>query len=188
MPASWAAGEDRPGVELLPDLSDATVARIAERVDAAKRPADVVVASIHWGSNWGYEIPGDHQRFARALIDEAGVDVVHGHSSHHARAIEVYGGKLILYGCGDFLNDYEGIRGFEAYRGDLALLYAPTVSAVDGSLRRLVMIPFRIRRFRLERAPPQDAAWLSRAMDREARKRGGRVSAVSDRELALDWS
>jgi len=31
--------------------------------------------------------------------------------------------RLILYGCGDFLNDYEGIRGYEEYRGDLALMY-----------------------------------------------------------------
>jgi hypothetical protein len=25
--------------------------------------------------------------------------------------------------CGDFLNDYEGITGYERYRGDLALMY-----------------------------------------------------------------
>ena len=47
-----------------------------------------------------------------ALIEEAGVPVVHGHSSHHPKAIEVYEGRLILYGCGDFLNDYEGIAGY----------------------------------------------------------------------------
>ena len=36
------------------------------------------------------------------------MDVIHGHSSHHVKAIEVYNGKLVLYGCGDFRNDYEG--------------------------------------------------------------------------------
>jgi poly-gamma-glutamate capsule biosynthesis protein CapA/YwtB (metallophosphatase superfamily) len=39
-----------------------------------------------------------------------GVSIVHGHSSHHAKAIEVHDGRLILYGY-DFLNDYEGIAG-----------------------------------------------------------------------------
>mgnify|MGYP001558666949 CR=1 FL=1 len=39
----------------------------------------------------------------------SGIDIVHGHSSHHLRRIEVYRGKLVLYGCGDFLDDYEGI-------------------------------------------------------------------------------
>jgi len=39
----------------------------------------------------------------------AGVDVVHGHSSHHAKGFEVYAGKLIIYGAGDLISDYEGI-------------------------------------------------------------------------------
>jgi len=47
------------------------------------------------------------------------VDIVHGHSSHHVKGIEVHRGKLILYGCGDFIDDYEGIKGYEAFRDDL---------------------------------------------------------------------
>src|SRR5579883_837010 len=85
--------------------------------------------------------------FAHDLIDLAGVDIVHGHSSHHAKAIEVYRGKLILYGCGDFLNDYEGISGDEVYRGDLVLMYLPTVEAASGRLLGLIMVPFRIKNF-----------------------------------------
>ena len=75
-----------------------------------------MVASVHWGSNWGYDIPREQTVFAHRLIDEAGVDIIHGHSSHHVRAIEVYKDRLILYGCGDFLNDYEGISGYEEFR------------------------------------------------------------------------
>jgi poly-gamma-glutamate synthesis protein (capsule biosynthesis protein) len=186
VPSSWAAEEDRPGVNLLPDLSDATVARIAEQVATSKQAGDVAVASIHWGDNWGYEIPNERQRFARALIRTTGVDLVHGHSSHHRQAVELCDGKLILYGCGDFLDDYEGIGGYEPYRGDLVLLYAPTLNAVDGTLRRLAMAPFRIRRFRLERASEGDAEWLCGVMDREARKFGGRVRAASQRELIFE--
>ncbi len=77
-----------------------------------------MVVSIHWGGNWGYGIPGEQRQFAHRLIDQAGVDVVHGHYSHHAKGIEVYHDKLILYGCGDFLNDYEGISGQERFRGE----------------------------------------------------------------------
>ena len=46
-----------PGIDLLPDLSEADGAGIVERVQRVKRARDVVVASIHWGSNWGYEVP-----------------------------------------------------------------------------------------------------------------------------------
>ena len=42
--------------------------------------------------------------------NQGGIDVVHGHSSHHPRPIEVYQRRLILYGCGDFIDDYEGIE------------------------------------------------------------------------------
>ena len=44
----------------------------------------------------------------------------------------LYRDKLILYGCGDFLSDYEGIRGHEQYRGDLPLMYFPYLEAATG--------------------------------------------------------
>jgi poly-gamma-glutamate capsule biosynthesis protein CapA/YwtB (metallophosphatase superfamily) len=116
IPASWGAAKERAGVGLLADLSDRAVQRVVQSVEAARRPGDVVVVSVHWGSNWGYEIPPEQVTFAHALIDVAGVDVVHGHSSHHVKGIEVYKDRLVLYGCGDFLNDYEGIRGYEQFR------------------------------------------------------------------------
>ena len=56
-----------------------------------------VVVSVHWGANWGYEIPDAQRRFAHALIDRTNVSVIHGHSSHHPRAIDVYRDRLILY-------------------------------------------------------------------------------------------
>jgi len=124
IPSAWGASETEPGVNLLPDLSKRTIDSIGEKVRAVKARGDIVVASIHWGRNWGYEVPPDQISFAHGLIDEAEVDIIHGHSSHHVKGIEVYQGKLILYGCGDFLNDYEGISGYEAYGDDLTLLQA----------------------------------------------------------------
>jgi poly-gamma-glutamate capsule biosynthesis protein CapA/YwtB (metallophosphatase superfamily) len=123
IPLDLAATDDSPGVNLLPGLSAADALEVADQIAAIKRPDDLVVVSIHWGSNWGYHIIDEQKAFARTLIDRAGVSVVHGHSSHHPRAIEIHRNRLILYGCGDFLNDYEGIRGHERYRDDLALMY-----------------------------------------------------------------
>src|SRR5687767_13748209 len=80
IPGTWGATPIRPGVDLLKDLSPATADQILRRVDRVKRPGDIVVASIHWGSNWGYEVPRAHVQFAHRLID-GGVDIVHGHSS-----------------------------------------------------------------------------------------------------------
>ncbi len=186
VPRSWAAAPGTPGVHLLPDFSDRTVEDIARSVTATKRPGDVAVASIHWGGNWGFDIPSEHRRFAHGLIERAGIDLVHGHSSHHPKGIEVYRDRPILYGCGDFLNDYEGIGGYEEFRDDLVLMYFPTFEARTGRLFRFEMSPLRIRRFRLTRPPPSDGAWLRAMLDRECRRFGHRVT-LRDGVLVLEW-
>ncbi len=184
IPRDWAAGERAPGVRLLPDLSARTVAQIADRVCALKRPGDLALASIHWGGNWGYQITAAEREFAHALIDQAGVDLIHGHSSHHPKAIEIYRDKLILYGCGDFLNDYEGIAGYEQYRGDLVLMYlAPGRSG--GSAGRAA--PDQIRQFRLSLPAAADTAWLREVLDRESRRFGTRVAPNPDATLSITW-
>lgn len=187
IPSDWAANEDKPGVNLLPDLSESTAQRIARLVAAVKRPGDKAVASIHWGSNWGYAIPHHHRQFAHWLIDAAAVDVIHGHSSHHPRGIEVYRGKPILYGCGDLLNDYEGIEGKEEFRGDLALMYFVSLDAASARLVRFEMMPVQIRRFRLNRASAKDSAWLRETLDHECARLGCRVEMIADHTLALRW-
>jgi poly-gamma-glutamate synthesis protein (capsule biosynthesis protein) len=182
---SWGATDDRPGVNLLPDLSDETLEWVGAMVRSVKRAGDVVVASIHWGSNWGFDVPQAHVRFAHGLV-RAGVDIVHGHSSHHVRPLEVFEGKLILYGCGDFLDDYEGITGYEEFRDDLALMYFPTVDAASGRLSTLRMTPMRIRNFRTIRASTDDARWLRDTLDRESRPFGARVALRADHGLELE--
>jgi poly-gamma-glutamate capsule biosynthesis protein CapA/YwtB (metallophosphatase superfamily) len=184
IPAGWAATPDRPGIEFLPDLSGATADDMAGRARAAKRPGDVVVVSIHWGSNWGYQVDPNQVRFARRLID-GGVDIVHGHSSHHPRAVEVFRGKLILYGCGDCIDDYEGIPGHEQYRADLRLLYFASLQPGTGTLAALRMAPMRARKLRLQCASAADAQWLRTALEWASRRFGSRVDLRPDGLLAL---
>ena len=187
IPVSWAATKDTSGVNLLPDLSDHTVVRIKKEVEAIKQPGDIVLFSLHWGGNWGYTVSASERRFAHELIDTAGVDVIYGHSSHHAKGIEVYQGKLILYGCGDFLNDYEGIRGYEQYRGDLSLMYFPSFDPLSGRLVRLSMMPMQIKRFQTIYAAPSDAKWLVKVLNREGKQFGTQVKLSRDGFLNLQW-
>lgn len=161
IPRDWEAKVDRPGIWRLPELGARAAEVVAREIAAHRRPTDVVVLSVHWGGNWGYEIPAEQRVFAHALIDAGAIDILHGHSSHHAKGIEVYRGKPILYGCGDFVNDYEGIAGHERYRGDLALMYFVTFDLEAGQLRALEIMPLRRARFSLERAAAADSAWLA---------------------------
>ncbi|WP_213289481.1 CapA family protein [Bradyrhizobium sp. sGM-13] len=185
IPLEWAATADTPGVNLLPHLSEASVSEVADQVMAHRRPADLVVVSIHWGSNWGYHIPQEQRILARALIDKAGVSIVHGHSSHHPRAIEIYRDRLILYGCGDFLNDYEGISGYERYRDDLALMYFADLDPTSGSLHALKLVPLQIKNFRLSIPARQDIEWIQQTLDRRCQQFGTRVIPDSERQLVV---
>jgi poly-gamma-glutamate synthesis protein (capsule biosynthesis protein) len=187
VPPSWTATDERPGVNLLPDLSDQTVLRIKKDVAAIEEPGDLVLVSLHWGGNWGYAISHLESQFAHKLIDDAGVDVIYGHSSHHAKGIEVYQGRLILYGCGDFLNDYEGIEGYEHYRGDLSLMYFPTFEPSTGRLVSMRMVPMQIRRFQTVLARPDDSQWLMRVLSREGEQLGTRLPLARDGSLAPKW-
>ena len=172
IPRNWAATTDIPGVNLLTRLSEADARHAAEYIVSIKKPGDLVVVSLHWGSNWGYDVPADQRLFAHILIDQADVSIIHGHSSHHAKAIEVYHKRLILYGCGDFLNDYEGICGYNEYRGDLAPMYFADIEPKTGNLAALEIIPLQIRNFRLNRPSTQDVEWMQQTLRRECLRFG----------------
>jgi poly-gamma-glutamate capsule biosynthesis protein CapA/YwtB (metallophosphatase superfamily) len=187
VPLNWAASGNRPGINFLKDFSTTTVKQIGTQIHSASQPGDIVVASIHWGSNWGYRIPRDQQVFAHRLIDEAGVNVLHGHSSHHPRAIEIYRDRPIIYGCGDFLNDYEGIRGYEDFRADLVLMYFVTLEPASGKLVRFWMVPMQIKRFRLNHTSKRDAQWLAKTLHRQCEHFGGDVELNEAHLLSLNW-
>ena len=185
-PRSWAATSERPGVNLFREISEACAMQVADAVAQIKRPDDLVIVSVHWGPNWGYDVPPEQQRFAHALIDKADVSIVHGHSSHHPKAIEVYRDRLILYGCGDFLNDYEGIKGYEEFRDDLVLMYFADIQPA-GPLAALEMVPLLIQNFQLVHPAMQDICWMQQTLDRESRKFGVGVALGPERRLTLSW-
>jgi poly-gamma-glutamate synthesis protein (capsule biosynthesis protein) len=102
----WEATADRPGVFYVPtDLTDSRAMKLLDIIRASREVVDLLIVSTHWGSNWGYHPPRGHIIFAHALI-EAGADIVFGHSSHVFRGIEFYKGRPVLYGAGDFADDY----------------------------------------------------------------------------------
>jgi len=187
VPPEWAATNNRPGVNRLDKLNANAVQRISNSINPVKQPGDIAVVSIHWGSNWGYEVPPWQLEFAHRLIDEANVDVVHGHSSHHVKGIEVYKGKLIIYGSGDLLNDYEGIGGHEKYRADLSLLYFASIDPATGRLVQLQMTPTQIHHLRINNADTNNTLWLKDMLNREGRQFSTRVKLNAENSLVLEW-
>jgi poly-gamma-glutamate synthesis protein (capsule biosynthesis protein) len=99
----------------------------------------------------------------------------------------VYRGRLILYGCGDLINDYEGIEGHEQYRDDLVLMYFATLAMPAGVLTALDMAPMQIRRLRLNNAARSDTHWLRDTLDAVSAPFGSRVDVAPDGGLTLRW-
>ena len=182
VPRSWGATDDRAGLYFVAEPSVAAAAGIAGRIREVRRPGDVAVVSVHWGGNWGYRVSRAEVHFAHALAD-GGADIVFGHSAHHPRPAEVYRGRTVLYGCGDFIDDYEGIPGYEHYRDDLRLLWFVTVGpGTDPGIR---MVPLQSRRMRLVGASEEDSEWLRGVLDRIGHDFGSRVDREPDGVLTL---
>jgi poly-gamma-glutamate capsule biosynthesis protein CapA/YwtB (metallophosphatase superfamily) len=110
---------------------------------------------------------------AHFLIDECEIDIIHGHSSHHVQGVEKYKGKLIIYGCGDFVDDYAVTP---EYRNNLSAVWRVTVA--EGSyqkklsLKRLEIFPTKIELFQARLLDAQDAdhQWVAnklRALSKE---------------------
>jgi poly-gamma-glutamate synthesis protein (capsule biosynthesis protein) len=187
IPSEWAATDQQAGVNLLEDLSKATARDVAIKMKQFQKPGDVMIASIHWGGNWGHEIFREQVDFAHLLVEE-GVTIVHGHSSHHIKSFEVYQDRLILYGCGDFLSDYEGITGYEMYRGDLTLMYLAQMDPRDGRLVGARLVPMQVRRFQLNRAAAADTRLLHLLLNRLGKPFATHVELAEDNSMNMVWS
>jgi poly-gamma-glutamate synthesis protein (capsule biosynthesis protein) len=125
-----------PIIRTMADPTEA--AAMKEDVRCAKRDADVVIVSWHWGvspASGGMGQIVDYQvEMAHAAID-AGADLIAGHHPHTPGAIEVYKGKVVFYSLGNFA--YTRVK-----HPQMTLLVRSRF--LDGSVQRISFVPGRI--------------------------------------------
>lgn len=187
VPPQWQARSGQAGIALLPRLDDDAAQALAERVRQHRCAGDVAVISLHWGENWVDEVPAEQRWFASRLIGLGAADVVHGHSSHHPLPMEVIEGKLVLHGCGDLVNDYEGIPPQGNRRSDLGCLYGVTLDVATGRLVRLEIVPLQLRRFRLSHPQPSATQQLYGTLSQECLAMGTRLDIGEKGHWHLHW-
>ena len=85
-------------------VADPSEAAVARDVETARKVADIVVASFHWGEEYETKHNAYQERLAHLAID-AGADLVVGHHPHVAQEMEPYHGGHIAYSLGNFVFD-----------------------------------------------------------------------------------
>jgi poly-gamma-glutamate capsule biosynthesis protein CapA/YwtB (metallophosphatase superfamily) len=96
LPSSFFAGPGRAGTQpATPELIDAGVRR-------ARRRADVVIATFHWGVERSTSEDGRQRAFAAAAL-RAGADAVIGAHPHVLQPIVRSGRRLVAYSLGNFV-------------------------------------------------------------------------------------
>lgn len=184
IPFACKATSNRAGINLLESLESSETESVINHIQSIRKAGDYILFSIHWGANWGYEIPKKQRRFAHALIDAGVADIIHGHSSHHPKEIEIYRDRLILYGCGDLINDYEGIGGYEDYRDDRPLLYFVRLDT-GGALHSLKIVPLKIEQFCLRYADEEDVVFMADRLNRAGYD--SNFKRYDERSLQICW-
>lgn len=152
----WAAEKDKPGVwRISINVDCAETHGFFRKISNAKGKVDVLIVSLHWGSNWGYEPEKRHREFAQALID-TGADIIFGHSCHVYRGVEIYKGRPIIYSAGNFIDDYAVD---EIERNDESFIFVIDIG--DYSVR---MHPTIIANFQSRMADPMRATRMAAHM------------------------
>lgn len=156
----WEAAPGSPGVYYVPVADRGErVGQLLELVERTKSRVQLLVVSAHWGGNWGSGAPPEHRTLARRLVD-AGADVVFGHSPHIFRGVEVYRNRPIIYGAGDFVDDY-AVDPEE--RNDFSFIFL--MEADGGAPRQLRLFPTLIADFQA-RLAVRDARDVADRMSR----------------------
>lgn len=65
--------------------------------------AEIVVVSLHWGTEYEHEPDVDQQTLARRVVELEDVDVVFGHHAHVVQPIEQINDTWVIYGMGNQL-------------------------------------------------------------------------------------
>lgn len=74
-----------------------------EDIESAKKLADSVIVSLHWGVHFIPRVIADYQPTVAKAALRAGADLILGHHAHAPKAINVINGKTCFYSLSNFI-------------------------------------------------------------------------------------
>jgi poly-gamma-glutamate capsule biosynthesis protein CapA/YwtB (metallophosphatase superfamily) len=129
---------EMPGAEPITHTfaDPAELEAMRDDVRALRSRVDLVILSCHWGVSSKDEPVAYQREIARAAID-AGADMVFGHHPHVVQAAEIYQGRPVFYSLGNFVFDWDVMRG--RHLDGLAL----RCSISGGKIASIELLPVR---------------------------------------------
>jgi len=106
---------------------------LADAADARTRGAEVVVVSLHWGTEYRSKPTTTQRRLANTLTASGLVDLIVGHHAHVLQPIEQVNGKWVLYGLGNILSNQRPSRGTPAPSQDGVVVTVEVTENPDGT-------------------------------------------------------
>jgi len=102
---SYAPEEFQPGTppRIITEAYEGDVTAMERDIAAAKKLADTVIVSLHWGLRHVPKTICTYQQPVAHRAIDAGADLILGHHAHSIKAIEVYKGKVCFYSIGNFM-------------------------------------------------------------------------------------
>jgi poly-gamma-glutamate synthesis protein (capsule biosynthesis protein) len=113
-------------------------------IEKARRLADLVVVSFHWGGELMTAAKDYQVELGRKAIDW-GADLVLGHHPHVPQEFEVYQGRIIAYSLGNF------VFGSESNRTNAGILLLLTFQGKG--LSRVEAVPLDVNNYRVKYRP-----------------------------------
>jgi poly-gamma-glutamate synthesis protein (capsule biosynthesis protein) len=172
---------NRPGIPpvILTWADPQYLTRFRDEIGAARAHADWLIASHHWGLH--QEVLDYMREIAHAAID-AGADMVIGHGPHFVLPVEIYKGRPVFYGMGNF-SFHTGHGGRK--HGDWVGMLARVVLE-ERAIQRIALrfVRHNDRNETLLRTPGEEPAALSDLVERSA-PFGTRIEAQGDEAVVI---
>ncbi|OFZ67082.1 MAG: hypothetical protein A2V79_00905 [Betaproteobacteria bacterium RBG_16_56_24] len=138
LPENFFAGINKPGTAF------AHEDQVRDDVMAARKQADIVLVSFHWGQEGKTELR-DYQTKTGHLAIDSGASAVIGHHPHILQGIERYKDGIIIYSLGNFT--------FGSYSMNAARSAVAKLHFRNGSLQKLQLFPINVNNFEVQFQP-----------------------------------
>jgi poly-gamma-glutamate capsule biosynthesis protein CapA/YwtB (metallophosphatase superfamily) len=171
-PAEYAASQDTEGIAHA-DLSHRCPPWLLEGLASLRERCDRIIAFPHWGPNMVAE-PAPWQLSRASELQEAGAELVAGHSAHVFHGVGWSPAGPVLTDLGDALDDY---RVDPVLRNDLGVLAIWEVGAERNALQ---LVGLKLEYCRTELARGADAEWTAARLKRACSALGTAVERLEE--------